>query len=112
MRIKSSRDDDQIRLELTTHLGQGSFKCAFLVRSRSSGAQREIQSVTKAAAHALLASRPGSRIPGILVRRKKEDGWIVVKNSLCAIAMMYIPIDNRHVLNLGVVPLSITGCDG
>src|SRR5262249_45164585 len=44
------------------------------------------------------------------MRRKKEDGWIVVKNTLCTIAMMYIPIDNRHVLNLGVVPLSVTGC--
>src|SRR5258705_7960034 len=46
------------------------------------------------------------------MRREKEDCWIVVKDSLCPVAMMNIPIDNGYLLNLRIMVLCITSSDG
>src|SRR4030095_4082376 len=108
MRIKPGRDNDDIGIKLPTHLLQGGFKSALLIRSRSGRAQGQIQGVAKPAASPLLAARSSAWIPRILVRRKKENRRIVVKDSLRPVAVMHIPIDNRHALDFRVVPLGVT----
>src|ERR1043166_6080703 len=39
--------------------------------------------------------------------RKKVDTWIVVEDSLCPVAVMHVPIDDRHAFNVAVLLLSI-----
>src|ERR1051326_3707648 len=112
MRIKTSGDHDQIRTETPYHLFQRRVKRALLLRGGCRRAQRQIQRVTKTTTHSLLSARSRSRIPRILMRREKVDARIVVKNSLRAVAVMNVPIDDRDAFDLGIVLLRITGSDG
>src|SRR6185369_9320963 len=57
------------------------------------------------------AARTGARIPRILVHREIIDRWIVVKDSLSSVAVMNVPIDNRHTLDFLVTGLRIPSGD-
>src|SRR6185369_3059196 len=108
VRVKTSRDDDQIRSETRRHFIKRGFKPALVFGSRRGRAQGQVQRVTQTASGSLLAARPGSGIPRILMRREKVNARIVVKDSLRAVAVMDVPIDDRDAFDLGVVLLRVT----
>src|SRR5687768_9001805 len=112
VRIKTRRDDDQVGTKVTRHLIQGGFKASLVFDRRRGRAQWKIQRVSKSTSSALLATRAGTRIPGILVRRKEEDCSIAVEDSLRAVAVMHVPVDDRHLLDLRKLLLRVTCSDG
>src|SRR5262249_53562007 len=68
--------------------------------------------ITQTATSSLLSTRSRSRIPRILVRREEINTRIVVKNSLRAVAVMHVPIDDRDLIDLGILLLRVTRGDG
>src|SRR5437763_14473553 len=109
MGIKACGNNDQIGTKTCGHLLERSFKPTLLLGGRSGGTQRQIQSETEPTASSLLPTRAGSRRPRILMRRKKADRRIRVKDSLLAVAVMRVPINERALLNLRILllPLSL-----
>src|SRR5678816_3224642 len=103
MRIKSRRNDDQIGAEIRRHLLKRRFKRSLVVRSRCCRAQWKIQRVSQTASGSLLSTRTCARIPRILVSREKVDRRIVVKDSLRAVAVMNVPIDDRDLVDLRIL---------
>src|SRR5918996_390418 len=108
MRIKTRGNDNQVRLEVRRHLIQRRFETAFLLDSRCGCTQREIQREPEPAPCSFLSARSCARIPWILMRREEEDGWIVVEDSLCAVAVMNVPVKNRDFLNLRILLLRVS----
>jgi hypothetical protein len=71
---------------------------------RFAGTPRHIEDVPYPA----LACGTGSRIPGVLVERDIANRSIRLHQSLCAVAVMYVPIDDEHVPESGT--LRIPSC--
>src|SRR5690349_18286066 len=108
MRIKTRGDNDQIRRETRRHLLERRLKPALVLDRRRGRAQRQIQRRSKPASSSLLTTRTRPRIPRILVRRKEVHRRIGVENSLRAVAVMNVPIDDRDLLDLRVLLLRVT----
>src|SRR3954468_11535577 len=103
MRIETRGNDDQVGTETRRHLFKRRLERALLLRRRRRRMQWQIQRVTQTTAHSLLAARTRPRIPRILMRREKVDRGVVVKDSLRAVAVMNVPIDDRDAFDLGIV---------
>ena len=60
------------------------------------GAQRDVQRETLALSGAPLATGAGARVIRELMSGKIENGRVRPKDFLCAIAMVYVPIDDEY----------------
>jgi hypothetical protein len=66
---------------------------------RFAGTPRHIEDVPYPA----LARGTGSRIPGMLVQRDVANRSIRLDQSLCAVAMMYVPVDDKYAPESGTL---------
>ena len=95
-RIKSGRNDQQVGRKLSLNHFQSIDESLMMRASRGSFAERNVQCSPFALASAGLTRSAGSRIERMLMRRKIKDRRIVIENVLSAVAVMYIPVDDKY----------------
>ncbi len=96
VRIESSGDDHQLRLELLGRRHQHLLKDGAILVVALSRFHRHIDREAFPCATAPLRLAARAWIMWILMRAEKEDGGIVFETMLRAIAVMHVPIDNQH----------------
>jgi hypothetical protein len=112
VRVEARRDDNKVGAKLSAYLFERRVEHSSLLYARSLRAHGYVQSIVAPAPDSRLAARSRARIPGILVHGEEEDGRVVVKDSLRAVAMMNVPIDDGDALYLTVASLRVARGDG
>src|SRR5215831_3401030 len=75
-----------------------------------SGFHRYINGVSLACSLPPFGGPAGTGVVRKLVGAEKEDGRIVLETVLCGVAVMHIPVDDRHALQT-VLFLNIASCN-
>lgn len=110
-RIKAGGDEYEIGPELVHGRDQFLAERPQHLCMTGPGGQGPIQSCAAAAAGPGFVRSPGAWIPGPLVYREEEHAAVGVEGVLRAVAVMDVPVDDRHLLHT-MRFLRVARCDG
>src|SRR5262249_2964405 len=111
-RVKARRDDYQIWLKAFSNRPECIGKCFSVGPCRCSLRQRDVECRSFTLIESYLVRCAGSRVVGILVCRKVENGRITIKYVLSPVPVMNVPVDYQNAI-CSVMNLSIASrnCD-
>ncbi len=112
MGVEPGRDDHKVGFELRRNVAEGGVEHPPLLDRGRIRLDGNVHRLTQTAAKSGFASRTGSRIPRILMHRKKVNARVIVEDALGAVAVVNVPVEDRDPLDLFVVVLCVSGGDG
>jgi hypothetical protein len=99
MGVETRREEDKLGLKVSQSRGQGFLKVVEEIAVGTAGGDGNIQRQTLSRAESAFTGGTGAGIMRILVDAKKEHRFVGLKGVLGTIAVVDVPIDDRHALN-------------
>src|SRR4051812_2795478 len=111
MSVETGGNYDQIRLKIRVYITDRAFEHSFLLARFGVRFNGHVHRVILAAPETRFATTSRTRIPRVLMHRKEKHARIVKENSLRAVAVMNVPIDDRDAFDFLVAILRVTRRD-
>ena len=101
MGVETGGDDQPVRGEALDHRHHDRVERGAERVARGAGRERQVEVRPDTVAGTGLAQQPGAGVERRLVGRHVEDARVVVEHVLGAVAVVHVPVDDRHALAAG-----------